>query len=53
VDARELVVHRLERAAWVRAAAYVAPEPGQRAHIEPFEAIETEIAVLFGDDPSD
>jgi len=53
VDARELVVHRLEPAGWMRASAYVANEPGLRARIEPFEAEEIEVAVLFGDDPSD
>jgi Putative restriction endonuclease len=53
VDARELVVHRLEDNGWVRAAAFVAPEPGQRARIEPFDAEEIEVAVLFGDDPSE
>jgi Uma2 family endonuclease len=52
VDARELVVHRLEPAGWMRSAAFVATEPGQRARIEPFEAEEIEVAVLFGDDPS-
>ena len=36
----------------VRAAAFVAPEAGERARIEPFEAEELEVAVLFGDDPS-
>ncbi len=52
VDARELVVHRLEGGAWIRAAAFAEVEPGQRARIEPFEAEEIEVAVLFGDDPS-
>ena len=54
VDARELVVHRLEAPRqWVRAAAYVVSEPGLRARIEPFDAQEVEVATLFGDDPSD
>jgi hypothetical protein len=53
VDARELVVHRLDGGKWTRVAAYVANEPGQRARIEPFDALELEIAVLFGDDPSE
>ena len=52
VDARELVVHRFERDAWIRVGAFVASEPGERARIEPFEAAELEVAVLFGDDPS-
>jgi hypothetical protein len=52
VDARELVVHRLEGSAWIRAGAFVASTPGERARIEPFDAVELEIAVLFGDDPS-
>ncbi|MBX3274475.1 MAG: Uma2 family endonuclease [Sandaracinaceae bacterium] len=51
-DARELVVHRLEAGRWVRVAAFVASEPGLRARVEPFEAVELEVAVLFGDDPS-
>jgi Uma2 family endonuclease len=53
VDARELVVHRLEQRGWVRAAAFVAAEPGARARVEPFEAEEIELGVLFGDDPSE
>jgi Uma2 family endonuclease len=53
VDARELVVHRLEQGGWLRVAAFVATEPGLRGRIEPFDAIELEVAVLFGDDPSD
>ncbi len=53
VDARELVVHRLEGSASVRVAAFVANEPGQRARIEPFDAVELEVPVLFGDDPSE
>ena len=53
VDARELVVHRLEESKWVRAAAFSEVEAGQRARIEPFQAEEIEVAVLFGDDPSD
>jgi len=53
VDARELVVHRLEPAGWLRVGAWVATEPGLRAHVEPFDAVEIEIAVLFGDDPAD
>jgi Uma2 family endonuclease len=52
VDARELVVHRLERTGWLRVGAFVAGEPGQRARIEPFDAEEIEVNVLFGDDPS-
>lgn len=52
VDARELVVHRLEAGEWIRAAAFAEVEPGQRARIEPFEVEEIEVAVLFGDDPS-
>jgi hypothetical protein len=52
VDARELVVHRLERGSWVRVAAFVAAERGQRAQIEPFDSVELEVGVLFGDDPS-
>ncbi|HEY4120658.1 MAG TPA: Uma2 family endonuclease [Byssovorax sp.] len=53
VDARELVVHRLEGTGWVRVGAYLPEEPGARARIEPFDAVELEIAVLFGDDPSE
>jgi len=53
VDARELVVHRLEESKWVRAAAFGATEPGQLARIEPFDAVELELGVLFGDDPSE
>lgn len=53
VDARELVVHRLEPAGWLRVGAWVATEPGLRAHIEPFDAVEIEVGVLFGDDPKD
>ena len=53
VDARELVVHRLEETKWVRAGAFLANEPGQRARIEPFDAVERELGVLFGDDPSE
>jgi Uma2 family endonuclease len=53
VDARELVVHRLEPAGWVRTATFLANEPGVRARIEPFDAVELEVAVLFGDEPSD
>ena len=53
VDARELVVHRLEPAGWIRAGAWLANEPGLRARIEPFDAVEIEVAVLFGDDPGD
>jgi Uma2 family endonuclease len=53
VDARELVVHRLDPAGWLRVGAWVAAEPGLRARIEPFDAVELEVAVLFGDDPSD
>jgi Uma2 family endonuclease len=52
VDARELVVHRLEDNGWVRAAAFVASEPGQLESIEPFEAAPLELGVLFGDDPT-
>ena len=53
LDARELVVHRLDPGGWVRTAAFVATEPGTRARIEPSQAEEAEIATLFGDDPSD
>lgn len=53
VDVRELVVHRLEGAGWVRVGAYFASEPGERARIEPFDAALLEVAVLFGDDPSE
>jgi Uma2 family endonuclease len=53
VEARELVVHRLEQGRWVRVGAFVATEPGLRARIEPFDAIELEVAVLFGDDPTE
>jgi Uma2 family endonuclease len=53
VDARELVVHRLEPAGWLRAGAFIASEPNQRVRIEPFDAEEIELAVLFGDDPSE
>jgi Uma2 family endonuclease len=56
VDARELVVHKLDATKWIRVGAYVANEanePAQRARIEPFDAIELEVAVLFGDDPSE
>lgn len=52
VDARELVVHRLETAGWFRVGAFVGGGPGERARIEPFEAEEIEVAMLFGDDPS-
>ncbi len=53
VDARELVVHRLEDRKWVRAAAFIADEPGARVRIEPFDAVELELGVLFGDDPTE
>jgi Uma2 family endonuclease len=53
VDARELVVHRRQAEGWLRAGAFVATAPGQRARIEPFDAVEIELAVLFGDDPED
>jgi Uma2 family endonuclease len=53
LDARELVVFRLEPAGWIRVGAFLALEPGQRARIEPFDAVEIEVAVLFGEDPSD
>jgi len=52
VDARELVVHRLEAAGWVRVATHIGTEPGVRARIEPFEEEELEVGVLFGDDPT-
>jgi Uma2 family endonuclease len=52
VDARELVVHRREPGGWMRVATFLSTEPGQRARIEPFDAVELEVAVLFGDDPS-
>jgi Uma2 family endonuclease len=52
VDARELVVHRREREGWLRVAAFVG-EPGQRVRLEPFDAVELELGVLFGDDPSE
>jgi Uma2 family endonuclease len=52
VDARELVIHRLEDASWVRVNAYVANEPGQRVRLEPFDAEEIELGILFGDDPA-
>lgn len=52
VDARELVVHRLEKNGWLRAGAWLAVEEGQRARIEPFSEAEIEVALLFGDDPS-
>ena len=53
VDARELVVHRLlDTGGWMRVAAFVATEAGLRGQVEPFEAVELEIAVLFGDDPT-
>jgi Uma2 family endonuclease len=53
VDTRELVVHRLQQGSWLRALAFVAAEPGLRARIEPFDAEELELGVLFGDDPGD
>jgi Uma2 family endonuclease len=53
VDVRELVVHRWESTGWIRAATFLATEPGQRGRIEPFDAEEIEVAVLFGDDPSE
>lgn len=53
MDARELVVHRLESQRWVRVAAYLANEPGLHARIEPFDQEEVEVATLFGDDPSE
>jgi len=46
-------VHRREDAGWVRIGAYVATEPGARARIEPFDELEIEVPVLFGDDPSE
>jgi Uma2 family endonuclease len=53
VDAREIVVHRREPTGWFRVGAFLAGEPGERARIEPFDAVELEVGVLFGDDPAE
>ncbi|MCU0694172.1 MAG: Uma2 family endonuclease [Polyangiaceae bacterium] len=48
VEHRVLTVYRWHPQGWLR---LMAVEPGQRARLEPFEAVEFEVAVLFGDDP--
>jgi len=48
LDPRVLTVYRWHPDGWLR---LLAVEPGQRARLEPFEAVEFEVAVLFGDDP--
>jgi Uma2 family endonuclease len=53
VDAREIVVHRREATGWFRVGAFLAGEPGERARIEPFDAVELEVGVLLGDDPAE
>jgi Uma2 family endonuclease len=53
VDAREIVVHRREEQGWFRVGAFLASQPGERARIEPFDAVELEIGVLLGDDPAE
>ena len=53
LEARELVVHRHEETGWIRVGAFIAAEPGMRARIEPFDEVELEVPLLFGDDPAD
>lgn len=48
VEHRVLTVYRWHPEGYLR---LIAAEPGQRARLEPFEAVEFEVAVLFGDDP--
>ena len=47
VEHRMLTVYRWHPDGWIR---LMTVEPGQRARLEPFEAVEFEVAVLFGDD---
>jgi len=48
VEHRVLTVYRWHPEGWLR---LLAAEPGRRARLEPFETVEFEVAVLFGDDP--
>ena len=48
VEHRILTVYNWHPEGWLR---LMTAEPGQRARLEPFEAVEFEVAVLFGDDP--
>lgn len=48
VAERILTVYRWNPEGWLR---LMAVEPGGYARIEPFETVEFEVAVLFGDDP--
>ncbi len=48
VEHRMLTVYKWHPDGWIR---LMTVEPGQRARLEPFEAVEFEVAVLFGDDP--
>jgi Uma2 family endonuclease len=45
---RILTVYRWHADGWLRVCAVT---PRQRARLEPFDAVEFEVAVLFGDDP--
>jgi Uma2 family endonuclease len=47
VDHRVLTVYRWHPEGWLRLMAF---EPGQRARIEPFEAVELDVEGLFGGD---
>ena len=48
VEHRVLTVYRWHPEGWLR---LLAVEPGQRARLEPFDAVEFEVSALFGDDP--
>ena len=48
VEHRVLTVYRWHPEGYIR---IMAVEPGQRARLEPFQAVEIEVSVLFGDDP--
>jgi Uma2 family endonuclease len=47
-ERRVLTVYRWHAEGWLHVRAVT---PGERARLEPFEAVEFEVAVLFGDDP--
>ena len=48
VEHRVLTVFKWHPEGWLR---IMATGPGERARLEPFESVEFEVAVLFGDDP--
>ena len=50
LDRRVLTVFRLVSGLYAVA---THAEPGERKRLEPFDALELEVAVLFGDDPAD